>query len=216
MGEVYRARDTELERDVAVKVLPEAVSQNPDRLARFKKETKAVAGLSHPNILDIHDYGREGDITYSVTELLQGETLTERLEGGALGWRKSTEIGAAIADGLGAAHEAGIVHRDLKPSNVFLTADGRVKVLDFGLARHEDVEKGKDETAVPTMTRQTDPGGVRSAGVRAGHRGRDHDRDSQGGAHGHLRLWRGPATRASRNRQTLPRETAAIPVPIGP
>jgi tetratricopeptide (TPR) repeat protein len=160
MGEVYRARDTELERDVAIKVLPEAVSQNPDRLARFETEAKAVAKLSHPNILDIHDYGREGDTTYSVTELLEGETLRERLEGGALGWRKATEIGAAIADGLGAAHEAGIVHRDLKPSNVFLTADGRVKVLDFGLARHEPDAGGKGETAVQTMTRQTDPGTV--------------------------------------------------------
>jgi len=160
MGEVYRARDSELERDVAIKVLPEAVSQNPDRLARFETEAKAVARLSHPNILDIHDYGREGDVTYSVTELLEGETLRERLEGGALGWRKATEIGAAIADGLGAAHEAGIVHRDLKPSNVFLTSDGRVKVLDFGLARHDPADVGKGETAVPTTTRQTDPGTV--------------------------------------------------------
>jgi tetratricopeptide (TPR) repeat protein len=160
MGEVYRARDSELERDVAIKVLPEAVSQNPDRLERFRREAKAVAKLAHPNILYIHDYGTEGDTTYSVTELLEGETLRERLEGGALGWRKATEIGAAIADGLGAAHEAGIVHRDLKPSNVFLTADGRVKVLDFGLARHEDVEAGEDETHAPTMTRQTDPGTV--------------------------------------------------------
>jgi tetratricopeptide (TPR) repeat protein len=160
MGEVYRARDSELERDVAIKVVPEAVSQNPDRLARFETEAKAVARLSHPNILDIHDYGREGDTTYSVTELLEGETLRERLEGGALGWRKATEIGAAIADGLGAAHEAGIVHRDLKPSNVFLTADGRVKVLDFGLARHDPDVPGKGETAVQTMTRQTDPGTV--------------------------------------------------------
>ncbi len=99
MGEVYRARDSELERDVAIKVLPEAVSQNPDRLARFEREAKAVARLSHPNILDIHDYGREGSITYSVTEFLEGETLRKRLEGGALGWRKATEIGAAIADG---------------------------------------------------------------------------------------------------------------------
>jgi tetratricopeptide (TPR) repeat protein len=158
MGEVYRAKDTELDRDVAIKVLPEAVAQNPDRLARFETEAKAVAKLSHPNILDIHDYGREGDSTYSVTELLEGETLRERLEGGALGWRKATEIGASIADGLAAAHQAGIVHRDLKPSNVFLTADGRVKVLDFGLARYEPEAGGQGETAVPTMTRQTDPG----------------------------------------------------------
>jgi serine/threonine protein kinase/tetratricopeptide (TPR) repeat protein len=159
MGEVYRARDTELERDVAVKVLPETVSQNPDRLTRFEKEAKAVARLSHPNILEIHDYGTEGETTYSVTELLEGETLQERLEGGALGWRKSTEIGAAIADGLGAAHEAGIVHRDLKPSNVFLTADGRVKVLDFGLARSLETDEA-DESHSPTVSRYTEPGKV--------------------------------------------------------
>jgi tetratricopeptide (TPR) repeat protein len=160
MGEVHRARDLELERDVAVKVLPEAVAENPDRLDRFRREAKAVAKLSHPNILEIYDYGREGEITYSVTELLEGETLRERLEGGTLGWRKATEIGAAIADGLAAAHEAGIVHRDLKPSNVFLTDDGRVKVLDFGLARHDSLESEESGTQAPTLTRHTDPGTV--------------------------------------------------------
>jgi tetratricopeptide (TPR) repeat protein len=160
MGEVYRARDSELDRDVAIKVLPEAVAGDPDRLARFEREAKAVARLSHPNILDIYDYGREGDITFSVTELLEGETLRERLESGALGWRKATEIGAAIAVGLGAAHEAGIVHRDLKPSNVFLTPDGRVKVLDFGLVRFEALEAEEGQTHAPTMTRETDPGTV--------------------------------------------------------
>jgi TolB-like protein/Flp pilus assembly protein TadD len=160
MGEVYRARDSELEREVAVKVLPEAVSRDSDRLARFEREAKAVAKLNHPNILDIHDYGRDGDITYSVTELLEGETLKERLFGGALGWRKAAEIGAAIADGLGAAHEAGIVHRDLKPSNVFLTSDGRVKVLDFGLARHESLQAGVEESDTTTLLEYTDPGTV--------------------------------------------------------
>jgi Tol biopolymer transport system component len=160
MGEVYRARDSELEREVAVKVLPEAVSRDSDRLARFEREAKAVAKLNHPNILDIHDYGRDDDITYSVTELLEGETLRERLFGGALGWRKAAEIGAAIADGLGAAHEAGIVHRDLKPSNVFLTSDGRVKVLDFGLARHESLQPGVEESDTTTLLEYTDPGTV--------------------------------------------------------
>jgi serine/threonine protein kinase len=160
MGEVYRARDTELERDVAIKVLPEAVAQNPDRLERFRREAKAVAKLAHPNILEIWDYGIEGDTTYSVTELLEGETLRERLEGGTIGWRKATEIGAAIADGLAAAHQAGIVHRDLKPSNVFLTADGRVKVLDFGLARHQPIAARPDEAEAPTLSRHTDPGTV--------------------------------------------------------
>jgi TolB-like protein/cytochrome c-type biogenesis protein CcmH/NrfG len=160
MGEVYRARDTELERDVAIKVLPEAVSQSPDRLERFRREAKAVAKLAHPNILEIWDYGTEGETTYAVTELLEGETLRERLEGGALGWRKATEIGAAIADGLGAAHEAGIVHRDLKPSNVFLTSDGRVKVLDFGLARSEAAAPSAEESEIATRTDLTEPGAV--------------------------------------------------------
>jgi tetratricopeptide (TPR) repeat protein len=160
MGEVYRARDTELEREVAIKVLPEAVAQNLDRLERFKREARAVAKLAHPNILEIWDFGTDGDITYSVTELLEGETLRERLEGGTLGWRRATETGAAIADGLAAAHEAGIVHRDLKPSNVFVTNDGRVKVLDFGLARHDSLEGEESGTEAPTLTRHTDPGTV--------------------------------------------------------
>jgi TolB-like protein len=160
MGIVYLARDERLDRDVAVKVLPEEVARNSDRVARFEREAKVIARLSHTNILDIHDYGHEGEVTYSVTELLEGETLRDRLEGGTVGWHKATEIGAAVADGLAAAHQAGIVHRDLKPSNIFLTTDGRVKVLDFGLARHEAIEKEKDETHAPTVTRHTDPGTV--------------------------------------------------------
>jgi tetratricopeptide (TPR) repeat protein len=160
MGEVYRARDTDLDRDVAIKVLPEAVAHNPDRLERFRREAKAVAKLAHSNILEIWDFGTEGDITFSVTELLEGETLRERLEGGTLGWRKATEIGAAIADGLAAAHEAGIVHRDLKPSNVFVTNDGRLKVLDFGLARHDSLKSEESATHAPTLTKHTDPGTV--------------------------------------------------------
>jgi tetratricopeptide (TPR) repeat protein len=160
MGEVYRARDETLDRDVAVKVLPEEVAEKPDRLARFEREAKAVAKLNHPNILDVYELGDHEGRPFMATELLEGETLRDRLGGASLGWRKTTEIGAAIADGLGAAHEAGIYHRDLKPSNVFLTADGRVKVLDFGLARHRDAEVDKDVTHAPTITRQTDPGTV--------------------------------------------------------
>jgi serine/threonine protein kinase/tetratricopeptide (TPR) repeat protein len=160
MGEVYRAHDERLDRDVAIKVLPEEVAGDADRLARFEREAKAVAKLAHPNILDVYELGEHEGRPFMATELLEGETLRERLGGASLGWRKATEIGAAIADGLGAAHEAGIFHRDLKPSNVFLTADGRVKVLDFGLARHEDAGAGKDVTHAPTITRQTDPGTV--------------------------------------------------------
>jgi len=135
MGEVYRAHDTRLGRDVAVKVLPAELSQDPDRLARFEREAKTLAALSHPNILVIHDFGKEGEVTYAVTELLEGETLRQRLGRGALPWREAVETGAAIADGLCAAHAAGVVHRDLKPENLFITRDGRVKVLDFGLAK---------------------------------------------------------------------------------
>ena len=144
MGEVYRARDSRLDRDVAVKVLPEHLSHNPQALARFIRETKAVAALSHPNLLAIFDTGTENGISYAVTELLDGESLRAALKQGALPWRKAAEIGAALAEGIAAAHSKGITHRDLKPDNVFLTTDGRVKVLDFGLARVEAARTGVD------------------------------------------------------------------------
>jgi TolB-like protein/Flp pilus assembly protein TadD len=137
MGEVYRARDGRLQREVAVKVLPNAVACDPDRLARFEREARALAKLSHPAILSIFDFGRAGETTYAVTELLEGETLRERLGHERLSWRRTAEIAAAVADGLASAHGAGIIHRDLKPENLFLTRDGRVKILDFGLARIE-------------------------------------------------------------------------------
>ena len=153
MGEVYRARHKTLDRDVAIKVLPAHLASTPMALARFEREAKAVAALSHPNILAIHDFGQHHPrrlgqpIAYAVMELLQGETLRERLGGGALPLRKVLQIGADIADGLAAAHDKGIVHRDLKPENIFVTADGRVKILDFGLARQ--VEPGAPATARP-------------------------------------------------------------------
>jgi serine/threonine protein kinase/Flp pilus assembly protein TadD len=137
MGEVYRARDSRLERDVAIKVLPEHLSQNPQALTRFMRETKALAALSHPNLLAIFDTGTENGMGYAVTELLDGESLRARLIKGAPPWRKAVEIGSSLAEGLAAAHSKGITHRDLKPENIFLTLDGRVKVLDFGLARVE-------------------------------------------------------------------------------
>src|ERR1043166_1717989 len=112
MGEVYRARDTRVGREVAVKVLPEAFANNADRLARFEREARAVAALSHPNILAIHDYDTQGAVTYAVMELLEGETLRGRLSKGPLPWREAIEVGAAVADGLAAAHAKGIVHRD--------------------------------------------------------------------------------------------------------
>src|SRR5438477_6395797 len=134
MGEVYRACDTRLGREVAVKVLPEPFAGDPVRQARFEREARAVAALSHPNILAIHDYGTQGAVTYAVMELLEGETLRGRLARGPLAWREAVEVGAAIADGLAAAHAKGIVHRDVKPDNIFLTADGRVKIVDLGRA----------------------------------------------------------------------------------
>jgi tetratricopeptide (TPR) repeat protein/TolB-like protein len=150
MGEVYRARDTDLEREVAVKVLPEAVSGDPDRLERFKREARAVAALSHPNIMEIFDVGSESKIRFAVTELLEGQTLRQRIPPSGLPWQKVVEMGACIADGLAAAHGKGIVHRDLKPENVFVTSDGRVKVLDFGLARMRTAVNGEADTATLT------------------------------------------------------------------
>ncbi len=135
MGEVYRAHDSRLDRAVAIKVLPAHLAQDPEALARFVREAKAVAALSHPNILTIYDIGTEQGVSFAVMELLEGETLRSRVTRSALPSRKAIEIGAAVADGLAAAHAKGITHRDLKPENLFLTSDGRVKILDFGLAK---------------------------------------------------------------------------------
>jgi Tol biopolymer transport system component len=138
MGEVYRARDTRLGRLVAVKVLPDAVSHDPHRVALFETEARALAALSHPNILGIHDFGQSDGRLYTVTELLRGESLQARMSADALPWRTSAQLAASIADGLASAHAAGIVHRDLKPSNIFITSDGRVKIIDFGLAKSSE------------------------------------------------------------------------------
>jgi len=140
MGKVYRARDTELERDVAVKVLPDAASGDPAWLERFNREARALSRLSHPNILEIFDAGSHDGVRYVVTELLEGRTLRDQLEHGRLPLRKAIAIGDAIARGLGAAHAHGVVHRDVKPENVLLTSDGRVKVLDFGIASLQEPE----------------------------------------------------------------------------
>lgn len=155
MGEVYRARDARLGRDVAIKVLPGDVARDTERRARFDREARAVAALSHPNILALHDIGTDHDHLYVVTELLEGRTLAERLAEGALPLRKAVEIVVAIARGLGAAHAKGIAHRDLKPANIFLLADGQVKILDFGLAR-----SGALEEPGATHTAYTDPGTI--------------------------------------------------------
>jgi Tol biopolymer transport system component len=135
MGVVYRARDERLGREVAVKVLPEAVKADPERLRRFEQETRAAGALNHPNLLVVFDVGAHEGTPYLVTELLEGETLRQRLKSAPLPWKKAVELAAQLARGLAAAHEKGFVHRDLKPDNLFITKDGRAKILDFGLAR---------------------------------------------------------------------------------
>ncbi len=158
MGEVFRARDPKLDRDVAIKVLPANLAADQDALGRFEREAKAVAALSHPNILAIHDFGQAGGRHYAVMELLEGQTLRQVLEVGPLPPKKAIEFGRQIAEGLAAAHGKGIVHRDLKPENLFVTRDGHVKILDFGLAR-QSVAPAAGDTTLATM-HSTEPGVV--------------------------------------------------------
>src|SRR6266446_2925114 len=135
MGEVYQAHDTKLGRDVAIKVLPEAVAHDADRLSRFQREAKMLAALNHPNIATIHGMEQSGGTSYLVMELVSGETLAERVKAGPLGIEQALKIAVQIAEALEAAHEKSIIHRDLKPANVKMTREGKVKVLDFGLAK---------------------------------------------------------------------------------
>jgi len=161
MGEVYRARDPRLGRDVAIKVLPAAFSTDPDRLRRFEQEARAAAALNHPNILDVHDFGIHEGAPFIVMELLEGATLRERLADGGLPVRRAVEYAAQIAHGLAAAHEKGIVHRDLKPENVFATANGRVKIFDFGLAKLTEAAPAlAGLSQAPTLSPPTTPGMV--------------------------------------------------------
>jgi TolB-like protein/Flp pilus assembly protein TadD len=158
MGEVYRARDAKLDREVAIKILPDSVSSDPDALSRFAREAKAVATLSHPNILSIHDFGTERGIAYAVVELLEGQTLRAKLEAGPVPAAQALEYARQIASGLSAAHEKGVVHRDLKPENLFVTRAGHVKILDFGIAKRLEPATPGDQTSAPTVSRQTEPG----------------------------------------------------------
>jgi eukaryotic-like serine/threonine-protein kinase len=159
MGEVYRAHDSALKRNVAIKVLPSFVSRDPDRLRRFELEAQATAALNHPNILAVHRFGVFEDTPYLVSELLSGSTLRQLLQQGPIPMRKAIDYGVQIAHGLAAAHEKGIVHRDLKPENLFVTSDGRIKILDFGLAKLMQPETDPDGTA-STMVQKTDSGMV--------------------------------------------------------
>ncbi|MEP6769141.1 MAG: WD40 repeat domain-containing serine/threonine protein kinase, partial [Acidobacteriota bacterium] len=163
MGEVWRARDPRLGRDVAIKVLPASFSADTDRLRRFEQEARAAGILNHPNITAVYDIGEseEGGAPYVVQELLEGETLRQALSGGKLSPRRSIDYAIQVAHGLAAAHEKGIVHRDLKPENVFVTKDGRLKILDFGLAKLTHAEENASgATNLPTATAGTEPGMV--------------------------------------------------------
>ena len=165
MGDVYRARDSRLERDVAVKVLPERFIRDSEARMRFEREAKAIAALTHPNILAIHDYGTTDTTAFSVTELLEGLTLRQRMIQGQLPWRRAVEIAAEIADGLAAAHAKGIIHRDLKPENLFVArsrrsgAQATVKILDFGIARTiaESRVAATVTSAIGSQGRRPDP-----------------------------------------------------------
>ena len=150
MGEVWRVCDAELGRHVAVKVLPEDVAADPRRIERFRREARALAAISHPNLLEVYDVGAVNSLQYVVTELLEGDTLRTTIPPSGMAWEKVIEVGAAVADGLAAAHGKGFVHRDLKPENLFLTADGRVEILDFGLASVE--APPDDDGDSPTVT----------------------------------------------------------------
>ena len=160
MGEVYRAHDTRLHREVAIKILPAEFAQDADRLRRFEQEAHATSALNHPNILTVHDFGLYEGNPYLVAELLDGAELRAQLDDGALPVRKAIDYAQQIAAGLAAAHEKNIVHRDLKPENLFVTKDNRVKILDFGLAKlrpPRNVSAGSD---VATAKQYTNPGTV--------------------------------------------------------
>jgi TolB-like protein len=160
MGEVYRARDRNLRREVAIKLLPETLAADSDRIARFEREARAIAALSHPNILAIHDFGNQDGVRYAVTELLEGRTLRDVLRSGPLPAAKVTAMATQIARGLEAAHGRGIIHRDLKPDNVFVLNDGQVKILDFGLAKSSGADDPGSDDAQTVTVDATEAGAV--------------------------------------------------------
>ena len=147
MGEVYRARDARLGRSVALKILPERLSADPERLSRFEKEARSASALNHPNVVTIYEVGTDGGISYIAMELVEGKTLRELIAAGPLPQRKILHLGAQIADGLAKAHAAGVVHRDFKPENLMVSDDGFVKIVDFGLAK---LTEPTSEERIPT------------------------------------------------------------------
>ena len=192
MGEVYRARDPQLQREVAIKVLPAAFSRDPDRQRRFEQEARAAGSLNHPNIVAVHDIGVHDGGTWIVTELLIGETLRQRMDGRPLPPRTAIDYAIQIASGLAAAHERGIVHRDIKPANLFVTRDGRIKILDFGLAKLLGPEASGDATETVTIDgvhacRSLAPPIVHVAGTGA--------RPAHRSSLGHLQFRHGPVSR---------------------
>ncbi|HEY9502889.1 MAG TPA: serine/threonine-protein kinase, partial [Pyrinomonadaceae bacterium] len=160
MGEVYRAHDSRLSRDVAIKLLPAEFAHHEDRLRRFEQEARATSALNHPNILTVYDIGEHEGSPFIVTELLEGEELRQRLDHGPIPLRKVTDYAQQIVSGLSAAHEKGIVHRDLKPENLFITNDDRVKILDFGLAKLREPKTTSQGSEDATMKALTNPGVV--------------------------------------------------------
>src|SRR5271166_666095 len=160
MGEVYRARDATLKRDVAIKVLPEYWSRDPERLRRFEQEAQATAALNHPNIVSIFHVGQYNGSPYIVTELLQGDSLRDRLSKGPMRLREVLDCGVELARGLAAAHDAGIIHRDLKPENIWVTKEGRIKILDFGLAKLDPAKSASTDAETVSLEPQSHPGQV--------------------------------------------------------
>ena len=154
MGQVFRARDTKLDRDVAIKILPEAFAHEPDRLARFQREAKALASLNHPNIAAIYGVEESGGLTALVMEMVDGEDLSRRIARGAIPIDETLPIAKQIAEALEAAHDKGIIHRDLKPANIKIRPDGRAKVLDFGLAKTLNTETGSASVDEHAHTRR--------------------------------------------------------------
>ena len=222
MGEVYRARDSVLKREVAIKVLPSFVSRDPDRLSRFEKEAQAAAALDHPNILAVHQFGVFDGAPYLVSELLVGKSLRHALHRGPLPVRKAIDYGIQIAHGLAAAHDHGIIHRDLKPENLFITKDGRIKILDFGLAKLIQLQTDSDGNA-PTLTLGTEPGMVMgTAGYMSPEQvrgqsvvGRDDDGYPQRRPALDFANWGKHPVGPAAGRQSLPRKRSRTPLSLG-